>query len=220
MYTAQQIANALDFAVLRPTASHTDIRFACELVRANNIRTVCIAPTYVEYAKKFGAPICAVIGFPHGTTTAEIKHQEALAAMDCGVEEIDVVINYGRFLDDDIQILEEELLPIIKDAHDTTLGRKPVAVKAILETCFYTMQQIDYATRLCVDLGVDFVKTSTGFGLHGATPQAVKAMMQAVEGSKVQVKASGGITSYNDVAKYLDLGCTRLGASRYKELLP
>ena len=92
-------------------------------------------------------------------------------------------------------------------------------VKAILEVCHYTPDQIFQACRLCVAAGVDFVKTSTGFGPGGATPEAVKTMLEAVDG-EAQVKASGGIKTYADAARYLDLGCTRLGASTYRELLP
>ncbi len=92
-------------------------------------------------------------------------------------------------------------------------------VKAILEICYYAPAQIHEACRLCVKSGVDFVKTSTGFGPSGATPEAVKTMLEAVDG-EAQVKASGGIKTYADATRYLDLGCTRLGASIYRELLP
>jgi deoxyribose-phosphate aldolase len=94
-----------------------------------------------------------------------------------------------------------------------------IPIKAILETCFYQPDQIRDACKLCVDCGVDFVKTSTGFAPGGATPEAVKTMLEAVNG-EAQVKASGGIKTYADAARYLDLGCTRLGASTYRELLP
>ena len=93
-----------------------------------------------------------------------------------------------------------------------------VVVKAILETRYYTDPQIRDACRLCVDCGVDYVKTSTGFGAGGATPEAVTAMIEAVAG-KAQVKASGGIKTYADAARYLDLGCTRIGSSKFRELL-
>ena len=87
------------------------------------------------------------------------------------------------------------------------------------ETCHYQPSQITDACRLCVDCGVDFVKTSTGFGPGGATPWAVELMLEAVKGA-AQIKASGGIKTYADAALYLGLGCTRLGSSRYRELLP
>jgi len=215
MHTTQEIANALDYAVLRPTATEEDIRLACELVRNNNIRTICVAPIYARKAVALGAPVCAVVSFPHGTSTPLQKRNEAVALIEEGVKELDVVINYGRLLDGEPEVVERELTAIIDLA-------KPqgVLVKAILEACFYTMPRLAEACQICAAVGVDFVKSSTGYGLHGATPQNIKTMVQAVQGTGVQVKASGGIHTYNDAAKYLSLGCIRLGASRFKELLP
>ena len=96
-----------------------------------------------------------------------------------------------------------------------------VKVKAILETCYYQPRQITDACNLCLDARVDWVKTSTGFGPGGATPWAVQLMVEAVKGA-AQVKASGGIKTYEDACLYLALGCTRLGvgATNYKGLLP
>lgn len=215
MYTAEQIANALDLAVLRPTARAEDILVACGLVRKNKIRTICVAPIYARLAVDQGVTVCAVVGYPHGNSTPSQKRDEAYALLNDGVKELDVVINYGRLLDGDIVPVEQELTAIVDLARSYHAG-----VKTIMEACYYTMPQLEEAGRLCVDLGVNFLKTSTGYGLHGASPQNVKALLQAVEGTDAQVKASGGIKSYNDAAKFLDLGCTRLGASRFKELLP
>lgn len=215
MYAANEIAQALDLAVLRPTARTEDIFAACELVRKYNICTVCVAPIYALCAISRKVPVCAVVGFPHGTSTPTQKRNEAVALIDAGVQELDVVINYGRLLDLGAMTVQQELTAIVDFAQ-----LKGVVVKAILEACYYTMPALEDAAKFCVQLGVDFVKTSSGYGLHGANPQNVAALMRAVKGSTCQVKASGGITSYNDAAKFLDLGCTRLGASRFKELLP
>lgn len=215
MYNAEQIAQALDLAVLRPTAKAGDVLSACELVRKNNIRTLCVAPIWARFAVAENVPVCAVVGFPHGTATPSQKRNEAMSLLEDGVRELDVVINYGRLLDGDCEPVEQELTAIVEAAK--TSG---AIVKAILEACYFTMPALEDAARFCVELGVDFVKTSTGYGLHGANPQNVAALLKAVEGTDAQVKASGGITNYNAAAKFLDLGCTRLGASRYKELLP
>lgn len=214
MYTAQQIADALDFAVLKPTATPNDVALASAYVLSNKIRTLCVAPTHVAAAAATGVSVCAVVGFPHGNTTAQQKYAEASSVITDGAYEIDVVLNYGRLLAGEYDFIRNELRPLVLLAHEST-----ARIKAILETCYYTIPQVEYATKLCIDCGVDFVKTSTGFGLQGATPAAVRTMVAACRGTDVQVKASGGIVCYNDVSKYLDLGCTRLGASRYKELL-
>jgi len=185
------------------------------MVRKNKIRTICVAPTYVRLAVEQDVRVCAVIGFPHGTSTPSQKRDEAIDMMENGATELDVLINYGRLLDGDMTVVERELTAIVEAARP-----RHCVVKAILEACYYTMPLLEDAGRLCVDLGVDFLKTSSGYGLHGANPQNVKALLRAVEETDAQVKASGGIKSYNDAAKFLDLGCTRLGASRFKELLP
>lgn len=212
-YTREQIAAALDLAVLKPTATAADVRAACALAATNSIKSVCVAPAWVPMASDLYANVCAVIAFPHGNTLPEAKYAEAVAAMDCGAKELDVVVNYGQFLDGRHEALWD-IAAIVKAARP-----RGVLVKALLEICYYTPAQIHEACRLCVKSGVDFVKTSTGFGPGGATPEAVKTMLVAVDG-EAQVKASGGIKTYSDAARYLDLGCTRLGSSRYQELLP
>lgn len=215
MYTKQQIADALDYAVLVPTTKERDIRWACDLVNEHGIRTICVAPIYAPLARSLTERVCAVVGYPHGTTKPSTKRDEALMLMDEGVQELDVVINYGRLLDGDDETVRRELTAII----DATRPRH-VIVKAILESCYYTPEELDWGSRVCIECGVDFLKTSSGAGLHGATKQAVQIMLAAAKDSDVLVKASGGIKCYDDAAKFLDLGCARLGASRFKELLP
>ena len=144
-----------------------------------------------------------MIAFPYGNTLPEAKYAEAVAAMDYGAKEVDVVVNYGLFLGGHHHAFWD-IAGIVKAAHP-----RGVLVKAILEFLHYTPDQLYEACRLCVAAGVDFVKTSTGFGPGGATPEAVKTMLKAVDG-EAQVKASSGIKTYADAARYLDLGCTRL----------
>jgi len=213
-YTKEQIAAALDLAVLKPTATAADVRAACALAVARKIKSVCVASVWVPMASDLYDNICAVIAFPHGNTLPEAKYAEAVAAMECGAKELDVVVNYGRFLDDGSPSHFWEIANIVKAAQP-----RGVLVKAILESCYYTRDQLHQACRLCVDAGVDFVKTSTGFGPGGATPEAVQTMLEAIDG-EAQVKASGGIKSYADAAHYLDMGCTRIGSSTYLGLLP
>ena len=98
-YSKEQIAAALDLAVLKPTATAADVRAACALAVARKIKSVCVGPVWVPMASDLYSNICAVIAFPHGNTLSEAKYAEALAAMDCGAKELDVVVNYGQFLD-------------------------------------------------------------------------------------------------------------------------
>jgi deoxyribose-phosphate aldolase len=211
-----QIVKALDIALLRPDATLQDASGAAREVEEIGAASVCVASYNVAVAKQVTPRVCSVVGFPHGNTSPEVKLLETMRAIDDGAVEVDVVINYGRFLEGRIVVVAQELGRIVKAAHD-----RKVLVKAILETCYYQPRQVLEATRLCVDYGVDFVKTSTGFGPSGATPWAVELMLEAAQGA-AKVKASGGIKTHQDACLYLGLGCTRLGVgvANYKGLLP
>jgi len=221
-YTKEHIAAALDLAVLKPTAATGDVIAAARLVKEENLAAVCVAPCNVRLAKQYTDRVCAAIGFPHGTTTAEVKEYEARQAIANGATELDVVCNYSYFLDGTCSL---------NDGHFDRLGisgvvsvahKQGVLVKAILETYCLDESQIMQLCEMCVREGVDFVKTSTAFGPGGATVEAVRVMRETIRelGSRVQIKASGGIKTYADACCYLRLGCKRIGASVYRELLP
>ena len=133
MYSKEQIANALDLAVLKPAATADDVERACALANKHKIKSVCVAPVYVRRAADCFHNISSVIGFPHGNSTPDAKYYEAVAAMRDGAKELDVVVNYGRFLDGDRAPLLTELSLICDSAH-----REGVLIKSIMETCFYT----------------------------------------------------------------------------------
>ena len=211
---ARRIADALDLAVLRPTAKRRDIEAACALVNQHEIASICVASSYVPIAVSLTPRVCAVIGFPHGNVCIPAKVAEAEEVLYHGACELDVVVSYGRFLDGNPDPVVSELTQIVGRAH----ARRAI-VKAILETCYLNKAQIADLCNLCVDCGVDYVKTSTGFGDSGAGPVAVQTMLDAVDG-RCLVKASGGINDYETAKMYLDMGCTRLGSSKYLELLP
>lgn len=212
-YTKEQIADALDYAVLNPLTTVEDIRYGCAFANKHKLKSICVAPVNVNWAASIHGNVSAVIGFPHGNASPYAKLVEARNAIECGAKELDVVVNYGRYLGGDL-IINQDLQHICQHAKE-----HGVLVKAILETCYYTPRQIVDACKRCVDAGVDWVKTSTGFSHGGATVEAVTAMLDTVNG-RCEVKASGGIKCYEDVTKFLDLGCTRLGSSRFLELLP
>ncbi len=205
-----KIADALDYAILKPTSSIEDVRNGCIFATKHKLKSVCVSSCNVELATQWHDNVCSVIGFPHGNMSPKTKHFEAFVAIENGAKELDIVINYGRYLGGDFRIIEKDLSLICKGSD--------VIIKAILESCYYTIKQLQDACNRCADAGVDFVKTSTGFGYSGATLCDVGIMLDAVKGTGVQVKASGGINKDN-VQKFLDIGCTRLGASKYLELL-
>jgi deoxyribose-phosphate aldolase len=214
--TREQIIPTLDIAVLRPDASIQDVTGAAREVEEIGAASVCVASYNVAVAKQITRRVCSVIGFPHGNVSPEIKTLEAKRAIEDGAIELDMVINYGRFLEGRPGVVEQELKSVLQVANN-----QHVPVKAILESCYYQPRQILLACQLCVDHGVSYVKTSTGFGPGGATPWAVELMVEAV-GQNAKVKASGGIKTHQDACLYLGLGCARLGVgfSGYEGLLP
>jgi deoxyribose-phosphate aldolase len=214
-YTPEQIASVLDYAVLDPNVGNSKITEEADFCDQMNIKCFCCSSTHIEMATIYHSNVAAVIGFPHGNVHPKAKHAEAMQAIEDGATELDLVVNYGRANTGDYDIIKEELAPICEDAHI-----RGVTVKAILETCIMGPDQIRAASRECIESEVDYLKTSTGFGREGATFYTVRLLLEAVAGTRVKVKASGGIRCYADVVKYLDMGCQRIGASCYQELLP
>lgn len=213
-YTPEQIAAVLDFAVLHPMTTPEYIQNEAAFCNKHNIKSVCVASINVGIAVQYHPCVSSVIGFPHGNIDPKAKLREAERAILFGAKELDVVINYGRFLAGDYRMIQRELSGIIEMAHN-----EGVLVKAILETCHYPRKEIIVACQECVAAKVDFVKTSTGFSRGGATLGTVQTMLDAVAGSGIKVKASSGIHNYQDIAMYLDMGVSRIEASRYHELL-
>jgi deoxyribose-phosphate aldolase len=159
-----------------------------------------------------GSPVvvASVIGFPHGASPAAVKALESRHAIAAGARELDMVVNVGALKSGDEKTVRDDIAAVVAEA-------KPhgVLVKVILETCYLSPAEIALGCRLAETAGADFVKTSTGFGVKssgpiGATPEAVRIMLDTV-GGRLQVKASGGIRSWDEANAYLDMGCTRLG---------
>jgi len=206
-----QIAQALDLSVLKPTQTPKDIEEACRVVLDNGIHSICVPPCYVDFAKQRGVRVTTVIGFPHGLSP--VKSTEAAFAIAAGADELDVMVNYSAVKIGWWGTVAAELSAIARLAKP-----RNITTKAILETCYLDRLQIVKLVRICKEAGFDFVKTSTGFGEHGATEEVVRLLVD-IKGD-MQVKASGGIRTYEDACKYLSLGCTRLGASDFFAIIP
>jgi deoxyribose-phosphate aldolase len=194
---------------LKPTTGLEEVAEACKLANEHGIKSVCVSPFYVEAATQFFHNISTVIGFPHGRTT--VKYVEADRAIHDGAKELDVVINYGAFLEEEPGLVAAELKNIVRLAHQHN-----VLVKAIIEASVYAYKiQIEEVCRLCDGCNVDMIKSSTGF-FGDPDLAAIEVMLD----SGVPVKVSGGIKSYEQVRTYLDMGCVRIGSSKFWELLP
>ncbi len=199
----------IDHTILKATATESDIVKLCNEAKAYNFKSVCVNPANVAYAKRLlngsDVLVCTVIGFPLGANTINVKMLETLDAISNGADEIDMVINVAKAKDDDFGYIENEIKAVVSAAG----GR---CVKVILETCYLANEEIVKACNAAKMAKATFVKTSTGFGTAGATAEHVALMKQTV-GDELQVKASGGIRTLDDVERMITAGATRIGAS-------
>ncbi len=176
-------------------------------------KSVCLNPVWVKYAKErlqgTGVLVCTVVGFPLGANTTETKVFETLDAVQNGADEIDMVVNIGKVKSGDDAYVKAEIERIVKAAQGRT-------VKVIIETCYLTKDEIARVSAVVGSTGAAFVKTSTGFGTAGATPEDVKLMKEA---SKKQVKAAGGVKTKEDLDRMVAAGATRIGTSNGVSLM-
>jgi deoxyribose-phosphate aldolase len=207
--TVHDVAAMLDHAVLKPTFTSADLAAHAAMCVSRGVGCLCVRPADVAAAVRHvaGSPVvvASVIGFPHGSHRAETKALESRLAIADGAQELDMVIALGPLLSGHESRVRDDIAAVVAAARP-----HGALVKVIFETCYLTPAQIVTACRLSEEAGADFVKTSTGFGTAGATPEAVRLMLDAV-GGRLGVKASGGIRTWADAVMYLDMGCTRLG---------
>ncbi|MFU8793525.1 MAG: deoxyribose-phosphate aldolase [Acholeplasmataceae bacterium] len=177
--------------------------------RTYDFKSVCVNPIWVAYVKEalVGSEVltCTVIGFPHGTSTPAVKAFETKEAIKDGADEIDMVINVSALKEGDLDTVYEDISGVVKAASSHT-------VKVIIETCYLTKEEIVAACQVAVRAHADFVKTSTGFGTGGATVEHVKLMKDTVK-TNAEVKASGGVRTYEQAMQMVDAGATRIGTS-------
>jgi len=208
-WTKASIARTIDHTLLKAIATEQQVHELCVEAKANGFASVCINPGWVPLCAReltnSKVLVCTVIGFPLGANATETKAFEAALAVKQGADEVDMVINMGAAKAGDWKAVEEDIRAVVKAAGKAT-------VKVIIETCYLTDPEKVKACEAAARAGAHFVKTSTGFGTGGATPEDVKLMKKTV-GDKLRVKASGGIRSYHDAIKMLEAGADRLGAS-------
>lgn len=205
----KEVFQYVDHTLLKQGATWADIKQICDDAMAFNTASVCIPPCYVKKAAKYmqgKIKVCTVIGFPNGNMTTAAKVFETRDAIKNGASEIDMVINIGMLKAGEYNYVLNEIKAIKK-----ACGRK--ILKVIIETCLLTDDEKKKMCDLVNKSGADFIKTSTGFSTAGATFDDVK-LMREFSAKSVQVKAAGGISSFDDAKKFLELGATRLGTSR------
>ena len=225
--TGKDIAKLIDHTLLSPQATQKEITNLCMEAQCFSFASVCVNPFYVKFCSELlndsPVKVCTVIGFPLGANTTSVKIFEAQTAVKDGADEIDMVINVGKAIENDFDFILNEV-KAVKDSLKILESEvsKKIILKVILETCFLSDFQIVACCKASVSGGADFVKTSTGFASpkssegqllpNGASVHHVQLMRKAV-GEKIGVKASGGIRSYNTLIQMVEAGATRIGTS-------
>ena len=208
----EDLARYIDHTLLKPNATEEQIRTLCAEALEFNFRSVCVNPTWVSLASGLlrGSEVltCTVVGFPLGANEPAIKAIEARRAIRNGAREIDMVINIGALKSGDDALVLRDIRSVVEDCIDGN-----AVCKVILETALLTDEEKRRASELARSARAHFVKTSTGFSTGGATVSDVALMAEVVRGAGMEVKASGGISSYSDAKAMIEAGATRLGAS-------
>lgn len=204
-----KIARYFDAAILKPDMTRQQVADAIRECISLDAKTVCVRgcdiDLAVEMTRGTDTGVSCVLDFPYGYGGAEAKAALAEIYARKGVEDIDMVMNYGAARGGDWETVQAEIEAVCRAAH-----AHGVEVKVIFETSQLTIEQIQRATEVSIAAGADFVKTSTGFNGAGATVEAVRAMLDAARG-RCKVKPSGGIRDYATARMYVDMGAARLG---------
>ncbi len=209
----EKIFSYIDHTRLSPVSTWEEIKALCTEAVKYKTASVCIPPCYIEAVKESfpEVRICTVIGFPLGYMTTEAKAYEASDAVVKGADEIDMVVNLchvknGQFF---------EVTNEIKEVKASCRGK---LLKVIIETCYLTEEEKIKLCRCVTEAGADYIKTSTGFGTGGATPEDIKLFRENI-GENVKMKAAGGVKSKEDLEMYIELGCSRIGTSSAVKML-
>ncbi len=204
------MAKLIDHTLLKPEATREQVVQLCEEAVEHGFASVCVNPTWVRQCRDIvrgsDVLVCTVAGFPLGANTTPAKAFETQKAVDDGADEIDMVVNIGMLKSGDYNFVERDIRAVVEAA-----GPKG-EVKVIIETCYLTDAEKIKASLLVKEAGAHFVKTSTGFGKKGATLGDV-ALMRKIVGTKLGVKAAGGIRDQERALQMVEAGASRIGAS-------
>ena len=209
-----EFVKMLEHTLLYPTSTEDEVVRECAIAADLNVGVMVVQPHFAERVVKElkGSSVrtAAVLSFPHGCDLTDVKMTAAARLRDRGIDEIDMVINIGQLKDGDIEAVEEDIRNVVEAVPDCI-------VKVIIETCLLSDEEKKLACRAAEAAGAAFVKTSTGFSTGGATVADVKLMKDAV-GSKMRVKASGGIRTADFAEELILAGADRIGASKSVEI--
>src|SRR5918993_2222496 len=214
----REFAKTVDHPLLKPDATEEEIKKICGEAARYHFAAVCIPPCYVRLAVKelrgTDVKVATVVSFPFGNDATAVKTAAVREAITGGAAELDVVMNISKFLSGEFDYVAEELANLTQEVSVVAMnnGLNDVVVKVIIETACLSNKMKRLATQIVASSGADFVKTSTGFGPGGATPEDV-AMLREEAPEALAVKASGGIRTLEGAVDILNAGASRLGMS-------
>jgi deoxyribose-phosphate aldolase len=215
--TLAELAKMFDHSLLQPQLTDADLERGCRLALEFNVASVCIKPYAVKLAVRLLAgstvAVGTTIGFPHGGHLTRVKVYESEAAMDDGATELDMVVNVGKVLSGDWRYVADDIRAVVETAH-----RRRAKVKVIFENALLKDEHKIELCRICGEVGADWVKTSTGYAETGATPEDLR-LMRRYSPPHVQVKAAGGVRSFERLLEFRAIGVTRVGATATKQIL-
>lgn len=210
-----ELGSYIDHTKLGFTVTTKQVEKLCEEAREYHFASVCVPPCYVPVAKQAlkdcSVAVCTVVGFPHGNQLTDTKVFEAKKAIEMGADEIDMVMNIGALKEQSYDYIIEEL----NQVRDACGGH---ILKVIIETSVLSDDEIREATKLCNLCFIHFVKTCTGFGTRGVLPQDLDIINEE-KNEVLEVKASGGIATYEDAILMIEHGATRIGTSHGVEIM-
>lgn len=211
MINVKEVAQMIDHTNLKPYATKQDFQKLCDEAIQYGFKSVAINTYPVKMCKEMlkdsNVLTGAAIAFPLGQMTIETKVNEANNAINDGCQEFDYVLNVSKVKEHDYKYIEDEMKQMVTVARENN-----ICCKVIFETCYLTEDEIIEVSKIASRIKPDYVKTSTGFGTAGAKAEHIMLMKRYV-GKDVQVKAAGGIRTWEDAKMMIDAGATRIGTS-------
>jgi deoxyribose-phosphate aldolase len=213
----RELAKMIDHSLLKPTMTEHELEAGCRLALEYDVATVCIMPYYLARASEQlqGSSVLptTTVGFPHGGQSSRVKQLEAEQALRDGARELDMVVNISQVLSGNFEAVRADILAVLEPTR--ARGQK---LKVIFENCYLNEAQKIRLCEICGELGVDWVKTSTGFGSSGARIEDL-ILMRKHSPPHVQVKAAGGVQDLDMLLSIREVGATRSGCSKTAEVL-
>lgn len=209
------IATYIDHTVLKAETTESQIEKLCKEAKENHFFSVCVnsvwVPKCAHLLKGSNVKVCSVVGFPLGAMSSDSKAFETAWCVENGADEIDMVLQIGLLKNSQFDL-------VVADIQKVVTAAKGKTVKVIFETCLLSYDEKIKACEASLQAGAHFVKTSTGFSTSGATIEDVQ-LMKKIVGSKMKVKASGGIKNLAHAMAFIDAGAERLGTSSGVEII-